>query len=185
MDYQQPDFYKFSQDSIQLVNWVVKKSEMASSCLDIASGCGVIGIEVANQIKNITTLTLVEKQKEFEKFLEFNSQNLLRKDVNVNIDILSFQKFKPIQKYDIITGNLPYFLEKNSRPSPNINKDICRRWREESILDVIKIITQGLSDKGKAFLILDSTLTNYFQDFHFEILEHFKNVVMIVVSKEK
>lgn len=184
MDYKQPDFYSFSQDSIELANLVAQMNNSALSCLDLGSGSGVVGIEIANKINSINSITLLELQTEFYDYLQFNSANLLNREVTVEILISSFANFKSKKKYDLIVGNLPYFIFESSRPSKNLNRDKCRRWVQDSILDVLKIVESNLADQGIAFLILDRSLINFFEKFHFKILKSFKNVAIISVRKE-
>lgn len=185
MDYDQPSFYKFSQDSIKLANTSVAKAPAANNCLDLGSGCGVVGIEVANKNHKINELILLELQREFLPSLEINTNKMLRRDVHYEIIISSFDNFNSDKKFDLITANLPYFLYGKSRPSLSKNKDLCRRWNEKSILSVLRILNNNLDKDGVALLLLDKSLIKYFEGFSTQIVKNLKNVVMIAASKEK
>ena len=71
MDYVQPDFYRFNEDSLKLVTRVESTLSKASHVLDVGAGCGIIGIELALRI-NIGELHLLEVQQDFLPFIETN-----------------------------------------------------------------------------------------------------------------
>lgn len=152
-DYHQPDYYRFSEDSLWLRDIVVNDADTPLSCLDLFAGCGVIGIEIANQIASISTLTSVEVQNHFSFYLKKNSQSMLRAKVNHHIEICSISHFKDINSYDLIVANPPYFAIEKSRPSPNHQKDICRRFQVDTWEDFFILAKRLLSENGKCYFL--------------------------------
>lgn len=81
IDYSQPDFYRFNEDSTKLVAFIqnhLKKTPQ--SIIDLGAGCGVIGIEL-KKLYHEAYLTLVEGQSEFLPYLKA---------------ILSYLKLRPV-----------------------------------------------------------------------------------------
>src|SRR4051812_43029170 len=108
-DYSQPDFYRFNEDSLKLVNWILEKKLNAKAILDLGAGCGIIGIELANRM-HADSLTMVELQADYKAHLEKNIDLILDKKIIPHISIQSFKKWTPNQLYDLIVCNPPYFL---------------------------------------------------------------------------
>jgi tRNA1(Val) A37 N6-methylase TrmN6 len=185
MDYSQPDFYRFSQDSLLLVNKALEEMPDAKRVLDLGCGCGVIGIELANKLDHIEKLDLIEYQADFLSYIELNLENLLHKTIPTQLYQNSFYEFKSSTQYDLIVGNLPYFMPHQSRPSPDKRKNTCRQWEVGSVKDVVRILDSNLTSDGKSLLIINDELLHELDTYQWVTLEKLKNVTLISVNKVK
>ena len=152
-DYQQPNFYRFNQDSIQLVRKIGTLISLADSILDLGAGCGVIGIELARILKP-KKLTLLELQKEFEPYLIYNAQEFLPLEVKHEIVINSFSDFVTVEKYDLIVSNPPYYLPGHGEISKNKNRATARSFATDSWSILVKTISELLTMEGRGYLVL-------------------------------
>jgi tRNA1Val (adenine37-N6)-methyltransferase len=152
-DYQQPDFYRFNQDSVQLVKWISTSISQADSIIDLGAGCGVIGIELARILKP-KKLTLLELQKEFEPYLTHNAQKFLPQDIEHEIVINSFSNFVTDDKYDLIVCNPPYYLPGHGEVPKNKNRATARSFITDSWSILMQTISELLAVKGSGYIVL-------------------------------
>jgi tRNA1(Val) A37 N6-methylase TrmN6 len=146
LKYDQPDFYKFNQDSIELVHFTLKYlvDKPISSVIDIGCGCGVMGIEYG--LKTISSIDLLELQPEFIPFIE---KNIRKFNIgNYNIIEADFLEYKVKNKYDLILMNPPYYTLENSRKSHNNNKNTCRLIAKEDIKTYIDRAYKFMNKQG-------------------------------------
>lgn len=159
MDYRQPNFYRFSEDSIWLANTAAKLvKDSPKNLLDIGSGCGVVGIELCNRIQTIKKLYLLEPQKEFLAFIESNKQMLKTKPT---LNILNCTLSQMEEKgFDLIVSNPPYFQKGGGRESTDLNKQMCRTFINTNFLELFEQAKAKLNPKGQLFLLARSTNPN-------------------------
>lgn len=161
LNYYQPDFYRFSEDSLILSRFVsdyIKKNKSDSyRCLDLCSGCGVIGLEIIrNSLGKYITFDFCEVQKEYESFFYKNlelDRKKIEKATFLNISFTEILTKEYKSKYDLIVSNPPYFNEGEGRPSPNEMKNICRFFLRGSVQEWAKTISYCLSESGIAFFV--------------------------------
>jgi len=152
-DYLQPDFYRFNEDSIKLVHWILNTGPKVQSLVDLGAGSGVIGIELARVLKP-KDFILVELQNEFKSYLEHNCQEFLPSEVIYNIVIKSFKEFTPQKKYDLVVCNPPYYLPGQGEKAKDPNRAIARSFLTDSWRTLIEKISQLLTIEGKGYLVL-------------------------------
>ena len=150
-DYLQPDFYRFNQDSIELVRWVSTQIKSARRILDLGAGCGVIGLELARAL-HPEQLTLVEVQGAFGPYLEENLKIFLPNRPGVRIDLMSFQDWTPDARYDLIVSNPPYYLPGHGEASQCQQRGICRTFHIDGWEILLELISKSLSSDGHAFI---------------------------------
>ena len=152
-EYKQPDFYRFNEDSIKLVNHVLSQTHKFERILDLGAGSGIIGIELANSLSS-KELTLLEIQSDFEPSLKFNCEMILSKEVSYDIHIKSFSDWEPNKAFDLIVCNPPYFLPDHGQPNRDYRKQICRSFQSDSWVILIKKMQISLSHGGRAYIVV-------------------------------
>lgn len=152
-DYFQPEFYRFNEDSLRLVKWVLNKTTEANHILDLGAGCGIIGIELARVLKP-ENLNLVELQTDFVPYIHKNCSLFLQSTITVRISETSFQDWKPAHKFDLIVSNPPYFLPGHGEQSQDERKGLARSFIRDNWRILMEKIDESLSDHGKAFLVI-------------------------------
>ncbi|GEM_PF-4665191 len=151
LNYSQPNFYKFSRDSIELADIAAKCEEANSSLkvLELFAGSGVIGVEFENKHQALKHITFVELQEDFRSHLEENSKKL---NCSYNIFIQDFRTFETNERYDVVLLNPPYFDTGKSRLGLNENRNLCRFIINFSLVDILKKVENILSAEGSAYI---------------------------------
>lgn len=153
MDYLQPKFYRFSEDSIWLAEQCAKFAKgKPRTLLDVGSGCGVVGIEAANRIPSVERIFALEPQVEFAQALTYNKR-LLRADVSMEVANARIENWISPKRFDLIVSNPPYFKEGEGRQSPDINRAMCRSFQDIDLMGFVEGITSRLSGNGEAFVL--------------------------------
>jgi tRNA1Val (adenine37-N6)-methyltransferase len=152
-NYSQPAFYRFNEDSINLVKWIQATGIKPDRILDLGAGSGVLGIELA-LLLTPQKLTLVEVQEEFQSHLETNCRYFLSNSVAHSIFIKSFLNFKSDQKFDLIVCNPPYYLPGNGELPQDPKRAIARTFLIDSWPILLKTISDSMSAEGKGFIVL-------------------------------
>jgi tRNA1Val (adenine37-N6)-methyltransferase len=165
-DYYQPDFYRFNEDSLSLVYFILKQSLKPSSLLDIGSGSGVIGIELARLLKP-RELGLLELQKDFIPFLEKNRDLFLTDETRVEIVCNSLGAWDSSRAFDLIVCNPPYYLPGHGQQSDDQRRNLCRNFKQDGWQVLITKISQWLAPSGRAFIVIknDPVLIKYCERF--------------------
>ena len=152
-NYSQPEAYHFSEESLLLVDLVLKHQTTSKKrILDIGAGSGIIGIEycmlAASKPKE---LYLIEPQDVFLPHLKSNI-NLID---NVSIRIYSqfIQDFKG-EKFDLILCNPPYYNPSKGRMSENKVQNFCRFGIHLSPHYLVSSIERLLSHEGESWVIV-------------------------------
>ena len=152
IDYLQPDFYRFNEDSLKLVNFVATKIKEASKVIDVGSGCGVIGIEIAQKV-SVDEVHFLELQPVFKDYLEQNI-DLFIPHLQSEIFISSLGVFKSETKYDLIVCNPPYYLPGAGQLGPNPHRNLCRSFLEEGWMELFEFISNHLTPEGMAAVVI-------------------------------
>jgi len=150
--YSQPSFFKFGNDSLYLSDFIAKERNKSSHLfLEVGTGCGVISLELAKKDSKISIQAL-EPQSLFYEHFNKNVENY--KISNVELVRASLEDFSILndRTYDVIFLNPPYFWNHESRPSPNENRDQCRRMEKEVFAQWLKLFHGLLNESGELFL---------------------------------
>ena len=181
-DYRQPEFYRFNEDSIKLVNYVEEKeARIDGKVLDACCGCGVLGVELSTRI-NIHSVDFVDVQKEYEEFINWNIDNIYQGTLSRVIidDIRTLSS-----EYDLILLNPPYYCESSHRPSPNKNRNIARLYKASELEEIYTHCISLLSNKGKLYSVMKesevSKLNDLIKKFQGEV-ERFGKICFITFS---
>jgi tRNA1Val (adenine37-N6)-methyltransferase len=152
-DYLQPDFYRFNQDSLKLVSFVLNKVTVVDSLLDLGAGCGIIGLELARKLR-LKKLTLLECQSDWKDYLQQNVALFLSPQTEVDIAISSFGNWNSEEKFDLIVSNPPYYLPGHGEPSVDQRKHFSRTFEHDSWEILLSRVYRNLSPSGQAFLVV-------------------------------
>ena len=146
-DFFQPEFYRFNEDSLVLVDYVensLKSEKSVMRCLDFCCGCGVIGIEMSNRIK-IEKLYLYDVQPLYEEFLVKNIKTFSK--AKANNYLFSLKELKKHNFFDLVVMNPPYF-NKSSGRLPSDQSRVKARFYESGELKEIVKNTISMCQKG-------------------------------------
>lgn len=149
-DYQQPEFYRFNEDSLKLVAFVVERIQRAESLLDLGAGSGVIGIEIGLR-RNVKALDLLEAQSDFLPFIQANLDLF---STEAQVYHTSFSAFHPVQRYDLIVSNPPYYLPGAGQACADDRRNICRSFVKDSWAELLSCVERSLSNDGHAYLVI-------------------------------
>lgn len=153
-DYSQPDFYRFNEDSLKLVEKVKSKTETVERILDLGAGCGVIGIELAVHFSP-RILTLVEVQEEYRECLKKNLELFLPgPDIKTQVEISSFSNWSPQTSYDLIVCNPPYYLPGHGQKNKDERRGRARSFYIDDWRTLLQKIDEALSPDGRCFLVV-------------------------------
>ena len=152
-DYSQPEFYRFNQDSIFLVNWILSQKRTGQRLLDLGAGCGVIGIELARNM-HPKSLTLVEFQKEFIPYIKRNCHVFLPENIDFHIIHASFSEMKASQIYDLIVCNPPYYLPGKGQEPKLPQRALARSFIQDNWSVLLSLIEKNLQKRGRAFIVV-------------------------------
>lgn len=151
LNYSQPEFYKFSRDSIELADLAARYEDGNKSIkvLELFAGSGVVGIEFESRHQSVEHITFVELQENFKAHIEDNIKNL---DCRSEVLFMSFQSFQSDHKYDVILLNPPYFDSQKSRIGSNEHRNFCRFTLNFEFQDIVNKIEETLSANGSAYI---------------------------------
>lgn len=153
-DYFQPDFYRFNEDSLQLVDWIKKYHQGPhSSILDLGAGSGVLGIELANFYQSMV-VDFLEIQNDFIFYLEKNIGHILNKKTQTQVHLNSFANWRPERTWDIIVVNPPYYLKGHGELSKDPRRAMARSFIQDDWRDLWTIIACTLGPKGTCYIVI-------------------------------
>lgn len=181
--YHQPDFYRFNEDSIQLVNFAIRyclqQQRQPREVLDLCSGCGIVGLDFLEKWSHqINKLTFIEANKKFAEYLENNQKLSQQHLVGLSMQNI-FEKFQnclPLEEFknafDLILCNPPYYDESDYRFSPNSDNRMARSFQPPFLDELIQFLRTSLKHDGVAlFLFHNSNLKTLLQYEHIKQLE--------------
>lgn len=160
-DYEQPEFYRFNEDSLLLVKEIVAENPKAMNVLDIGAGSGIIGIELSNKL-HIPLVHFVELQREWEAYLTANIKDQL-KHAQSEVFWTSVGEWTPAIKYDLIVGNPPYYLPGKGKTSPDPVRGKCRMFLKDSWKVLLEKSAANLTPNGSAWFVTLKENENYIQ----------------------
>ncbi len=150
-DYQQPEFYKFCEDSIFLSKHAVKRITSNTNILDVGAGCGVVGLEIIKRTSFLTQLDCLEIQAEFKPFFEANKKYLKAYDANFILG--DFSKISLEKKYNLIVSNPPYFSVSGNRLGSCERKNTCRFFLNGDLDDLLSFFKKHLTPDGTGMFL--------------------------------
>lgn len=178
-DYQQPEFYRFSSDSLFLVEQVyaLMKQSPPKSILDVGAGCGVVGLELAQRFSDdLESVTLLEPLPDFQLFLKMNLEVIETQVSCVDFKIVQENILNTqVGLFDLVVSNPPYFLSERGRSSPNPLKNHCRMFQSCSPQEFFQPMQKRLKPKGLGFFLGHKDVWG---EGDWEIVARFKEVCL-------
>ncbi len=164
--YSQPPGYRFSHDSVELAQRIAAflrqlagDSSEPLQVLDVCSGSGVVGLEVARYAGRALSIDFNEIQPDylphFEKnlrwiqtfapslkgtFKQANYESLLRPDLS--------------EAYDVVVSNPPYFDRGQGKLPPSLFKARARFFLDASFESMCDVFAHVLRPKGHCFFLV-------------------------------
>lgn len=153
---QASDSYRFSVDSILLLNFIRLKNY--EKIIDLGTGSGIIPLLLFGKKKGLS-ICGVEIQK--------NLADMARRSVELNklqdgITIIQedFRNLKNIfknQQFDVVVSNPPYISLGHGKINPLTSRAIARHEIKGDLEDIISVSNYLLKNKGRIYLIYKST----------------------------
>lgn len=161
-NYQQPDEYHFSLDSIQLAKFVATQLEFhpdlgSLRVLDLCAGCGVIGLELSWHLHAIRQIDFIEIQDIYTEYFYQNLATVNKPEMQFRWHLLNYDELHEKKwegKFDLIISNPPYFQLGHGVLSPSKFKNRCRFYLDSSFQNYIRALENSLANNGKAYFLL-------------------------------
>jgi len=152
---QAKDSYRFSVDSILLLNFIrIKNYE---NIIDLGTGSGIIPLLLSSKGKGLSIYG-IEIQKDLADMAR-RSVELNKLQNSVTIIQEDFRKLKNIfknQQFDVVVSNPPYISLGKGKINPSSSKAIARHELKGGLEDIITVSNYLLKDKGRIYLIYKS-----------------------------
>ncbi len=153
---QASDSYRFSVDSILLLNFIKLKNY--EKIIDLGTGSGIIPLLLLGKKKGLAIYG-IEVQKNLADMAR-RSVELNKLHNNINIIQEDFRNLKNIfknQQFDVVVSNPPYISLRQGKINPSSSRAIARHEINGDLEDIISISNYLLKNKGRIYLIYRST----------------------------
>lgn len=148
---QRKNGYRFSDDSVQLANFVLPLKP-GNSIIDLGAGSGVISLILAqkSQIKNIVGMEIQEGLADIAKRnVALNNLSSRIKIVKGDFrDIIHSRLFKK-DSFSVVISNPPYTKHKSGRISPSGEKRVAKMEITCALSDLVKISKYLAAENGR------------------------------------
>jgi tRNA1Val (adenine37-N6)-methyltransferase len=149
------DSYRFSVDSILLLNFIrVKNYE---KIVDLGTGSGIIPLLLFGKSKGLSIYG-IEIQKDLADMARRSVElNKLQNDITIIQE--DFRNLKNIfrnQEFDVVVSNPPYISLGQGKINPSSSRAIARHEIKGDLEDIIYVSNYLLKNKGRIYLIYRS-----------------------------
>jgi tRNA1(Val) A37 N6-methylase TrmN6 len=153
---QASDSYRFSVDSILLLNFIrVKNYE---KIVDLGTGSGIIPLLLFGKRKGLSIYG-IEIQKDLADMAR-RSVELNKLQNGITIIQEDFRNLKNIfknQQFDVVVSNPPYISLGQGKINPSSSRAIARHEIKGNLEDIISVSNYLLKNKGRIYLIYKSS----------------------------
>lgn len=153
---QASDSYRFSVDSILLLNFIRLKNY--EKIIDLGTGSGIIPLLLFGKRKGLSIYG-VEIQEDLADMAR-RSVELNKLQNGINIIQADFRNLKNIfknQQFDVVVSNPPYISRGHGKINPLSSRAIARHEIKGNLEDIISVSNYLLKNKGRIYLIYKST----------------------------
>jgi len=149
------DSYRFSVDSILLLNFIRLKNY--EKIIDLGTGSGIIPLLLFGKKKGLSIYG-IEIQKDLADMAR-RSVELNKLQNGITIIQEDFRNLKNIfknQQFDVVVSNPPYVSLGQGKISPSSSRAIARHEIKGDLEDIISASNYLLKNKGRIYLIYRS-----------------------------
>jgi tRNA1Val (adenine37-N6)-methyltransferase len=152
-----------------LVQPITKQLENVKNILDVGTGCGVIGLMLAQNYPNAKITGLdIDQQAVIQAKSNFEHANFPNQFEALH---QNFIEYNPFQKFDLIVSNPPYFNTK--MPSVDTQRSLARHEKSMSLQELINHSAELITENGELWIILPSERTEQLIDEKLDLnLQH-------------
>ena len=152
---QAKDSYRFSVDSILLLNFIRLKNY--ENIIDLGTGSGIIPLLLFGKKKGLSIYG-VEIQKDLADMARRSVElNKLQNGITIiQEDFRNLKNNFKNQQFDVVVSNPPYISMGQGKINPSINKAIARHEIKGDLEDMISVSNYLLKNKGRIYLIYRS-----------------------------
>ena len=152
---QAKDSYRFSVDSILLLNFIRLKNY--ENIIDLGTGSGIIPLLLFGKKKGLSIYG-VEIQKDLADMARRSVElNKLQKGITIiQEDFRNLKNNFKNQQFDVVVSNPPYISMGQGKINPSLNKAIARHEIKGDLEDMISVSNYLLKNKGRIYLIYRS-----------------------------
>lgn len=152
---QAKDSYRFSVDSILLLNFIRLKNY--ENIIDLGTGSGIIPLLLFGKKKGLSIYG-VEIQKDLADMARRSVElNKLQNGITIiQEDFRNLKNNFKNQQFDVVVSNPPYISMGQGKINPSINKAIARHEVKGDLEDMISVSNYLLKNKGRIYLIYRS-----------------------------
>ncbi|MFH1939137.1 MAG: tRNA1(Val) (adenine(37)-N6)-methyltransferase [bacterium] len=152
---QASDSYRFSVDSVLLLNFIRVKSY--EKIIDLGTGSGIIPLLLFSKRKGLYIYG-IEIQKDLADMAR-RSVKLNKLQNGITIIQEDFRNLKNIfknQQFDVVISNPPFISLGQGKINPSSSKAIARHEIKGDLEDIISVSNYLLKNKGRIYLIYRS-----------------------------
>lgn len=153
---QASDLYRFSVDSILLLNFIRAKNY--EKIIDLGTGSAIIPLLLFSKRKGLSIYG-IEIQKDLADMAR-RSVGLNNLQDHITIIQEDFRNLKNIfknQQFEVVVSNPPYISLGQGKINPSSNRAIARHEIKGDLEDIISVSNYLLKNKGRIYLIYKST----------------------------
>ena len=152
---QAKDSYRFSVDSILLLNFIRLKNY--ENIIDLGTGSGIIPLLLFGKKKGLSIYG-VEIQKDLADMARRSVElNKLQNGITIiQEDFRNLKNNFKNQQFDVVVSNPPYISMGQGKINPSLNKAIARHEIKGDLEDMISVSNYLLKNKGRIYLIYRS-----------------------------
>lgn len=153
-DYLQPDFFRFGWDQFFLVDVVTQHTRWRAPrvAMDFGAGSGVLICELSQRLEIDHTHVVEVQRAAWEESLLHNLERFGRmKSHELHWNKIS--EFNPdgLLQAQLIVCNPPYFVPRDTRPSPDERRNIAHRLIVDEWQSWVDAMVRSLAPGGEAW----------------------------------
>lgn len=161
--YSQPKEHRYSIDSIELC-WKLgrilnqRNHKHKLRVMDLCSGCGVMGLEIAHWCTRVEHVDFIEVQSEYVQFFNANlkitgrsAEHFVYYDLNYR-DISRYPNLN--NNSDLIVCNPPYFRMETGSVGKSTFRNRCHYLIDSDLQRLCSAILFSLRPRGEAYILV-------------------------------